>query len=623
MTPTLGIQVSALEFRKRLEGDGKIAACKFFRPECETEDAANAFIRAYIASLFRARRMAAAGIVLWGERIFNVRPASAQSVWRAIEGNPKVLVPGGSSMGKSYTGICWTYLDWQADPEFTTVKLISTTGGHAKANTFGTIANLHRQAIVPMPGVMRSESLSLYESDKRACISIVRIREGEDNSEVLQGFHPLPRPEAHPIYGESSRVRAVLDEAEGIPNGVWRGIDNMLGSRTGSHSVKVFAFFNPKDISSKCAQLAEPVGGWGELDLERGVKGSNTWISRKDWMVVRLDPKTSENVQQRKLIYPGFQTYEGYRDYEKEKEGQSISYFVFGRGAYPPDGAVSTVISQRVLNNMRGEFVFTGPTVPYAGADIAIDGRDRAIYAYGRRGRASAFVRHEEQPDGTFKKELLRFREERECIQLDQLFSLPKGSPKIVGDACKATSIRLGVPPENFMGDETGNGSQVIGYLQIEDVWSPRVQGINFSKPATSFKILEEDRETPEEKYDGIHTEVWFAVAKLAEFGYLAIAPTVRSENLEGELVGRRYLLSLKKKQGVIVEDKKEYKKRLGMSPDEADAFTIFVHRARISGGFQGTMTGKSRKNDEPAPEFPDPINNPQWFRDDEEPMAI
>lgn len=623
-TPDEFRQIRALEFRRLIEAEGKVAACKLIRPECEVEAQADVIIRSYVSSLFHVRRMAAAGIVLWGERLFNPKPASVQMVWRALEAGVKVIVPGGSSVGKSYTGIAWTLLDWWADPEFTTVKLISTTGGHAKSNTFGTMTMLHREAIVPMPGIVRSESIALFESDKRACISIVRIREGEDNSEVLQGFHPLPRKEAHPIYGDATRVRAVLDEAEGIAGGVWRGCDNMLGSRHGRHSVKVFAFLNPKDISSPVAQRMEPKGGWGEFDVETGVKGKDTWISRKDWTVVRIDPKKTENVVQRKHIYTGLQTYEGYRDYERDQNGNTISYYTFGRGAYPPDGAIATVVPQRVLNQMRGEFVFVGPTINVGASDIAIDGRDKAMFGAGRMGQANAFIRYEYKEDGSVTKHVERFREERTCIQLDQLFALPKGSAKIVGDAIKANCLRLGIAPEWFMLDSTGNGEPVLAYLQIEDVWSPSVKGINFSKAATNIKVLEQDKESPEEIYEGIRTEVWFAVSKLGEAGYLAIAPSVRAEDLERELLGRRYKLRLKEKKGFVVEDKDEYKKRLGNSPDSADTFTIFVHAARVGGSMQGSLTGKSNKKEPERedPHAPDPINRPEWVHEETEALT-
>lgn len=576
--------MNALEFRHRIEYEGKIKACRLIKPDCETEQQADVVIMGYLHTLFAHRKLAAAGVLCWGETLFNPRPIAVRMVWNAISKYHKVIIIGGGSVSKSYTGMAWNELNWWSDPEYTTVKLISTTGGHAKGNTYSTIKNLHKQAIVQMPGVVRAESLAFTESDQRACIAIVKIREGADNSGVMQGFHPLPRPKAHPVYGPSSRVVAVLDEAEEIAGGIWGGVDNMLTAVDDTGSVKVMAFLNPKDITRKVAQLAEPPGGWSQVDIESGYRGKNEWKSKSGWHVVRIDPKYTENVQQRKIVFPGFHTFEGYRTLEAERGGNSLRFFTFGRGIYPPEGADSTIVSQSILNRMKGEFLFTGPTIRVAGADIAVDGRDEAIYCVGRLGKASAF-----KPAGS--NELIRFPEERTVAQLDQMFALKKGSTAIVAAEVKKNSIKLQVAPEWVMIDRTGNGGSIHDLLCVPEYWSEQVRGIDFTKPATSNKIFAEDREPPSELYEGIVTEVWFAVARWGEFGYLAISPNVRSEELDRQLIGRRYKQGAGKK--LAVEKKDEYKLRIGRSPDHADGFTIFVHAARTGGVVLASMTGR------------------------------
>lgn len=608
--------MTALEFRHKLEERGKLDGCRDIKPEIDTEEQADTFIWTYVQRLLQARRYAPAGLVLWGENLWNVKPECVRRVFKAINENNLVLVQGGGAQSKSYTGIGWTFLDWLADPEFTTVKLISTTGGHAKSNTFSTMKSLHRQAIVPLPGIVRAETIALFESDQRACIAIVKIREGADNSGVLQGFHPLPRPVPNPVFGAASRVRAVIDEAEETPGGVWSGIDNMTTSMDrDSDNVKIFAFYNPKDITSRTAQLAEPAGGWGEFDVETGVRGKDEWTSREKWKVVRLDPKKSENVKERKKLFEGLQTYDGYRKLEEKDGGNSLSYFTFGRGAYPPDSAVCAVVPQRVVNLMRGEFVFTGKTIKLGAADIAIDGRDDAIFSAGRWGKASGFRRLVMHDDESHEWQTVRFPEERDCLQLDQQFALPKGSAEIVGKAIKLNCLKLGIPPEWMMLDATGNGSPVWNYLKIPEVWSPEVKGIDFGQPATSGKILEQDSKTCEEQFEGIHTEVWFALSRWGEFGYFAVSPNVRSDELERQLLGRRYLLGAGEK--LRVEKKEIYNKRLKRSPDHADSATILVHCAREGGAVLASMTGVAVKEDEIGEEVGHGhVDTVTWFVD-------
>lgn len=573
--------IGAVAFRKAIEERGKVEAAKLINPTCAGEEQANALILLYVQNLLAAKQFAAAGIILWGEKVFNVRPALVQKVWRAIGANQKIVVIGGSSLGKTYPGACWLGLRWLADPMGTTIKLISTTGKHTETNIFATLKSLMANTVVPVVGKASADDIRFDEENKRAAISIVRIRQGEDNSEVLQGFHPLPRPDgkAHPVYGDMTSVFAALDEAEGIPGGVWTGAANMVGSGDADH-VKIMAFLNPKDITARPAQIAEPREGWGEFDVESGVRGKDEWVSREGWYVVRLDAKKSENIQQRKLVFPGFQTYEGFRGYEQKDGGNSQHYYVFARGCYPPDSALNTVTPQRVVTAMRGEFVFSGKTTRWGAADTAIDGRDDAVFTAGRVGKARAFKRARIGSDGTVGYELTTYRQERDALQVDQQFNLMKGSTEIVAGDIKKHCLRLQIAAGNFGLDATGNGEPVYILLKAPEYMGPQVRGIRFGDPATSLKILNEDVQTAEEQFDGLCSEVLFAIARWGEFGYLGIAPGLGE--LERQLIGRQYKLGAG--QTLKVEDKKDYKKRLGRSPDNAESLSVLLHIIRTGG---------------------------------------
>lgn len=572
--------MNALEFRKVIEWEGRLAAArKAIRPDIDSEEQAIALIKSYIQSLLYARKYAAAGILRWGENLFTLHPECTKMVWRAISAHSKVLVMGGSSVGKSFTGIAWNSLNWEADPEYTTVKLISTNGGHAKANTFSTLKMLHKESVVPSTGVIRAEAIQFKEGDDRGCVNIVRIKEGDDNSGSLQGFHPLPRPTAHQIFGSHSRVVGVFDEAEEIPNGAWTGADNMTATISeGDENVKIMGFFNPKDNSSKVAQLAEPEGGWGEFDVETGVRGKDIWKSRAGYTVVRVDPAKTENVKQRKLVFTGFHTYEKHREYQSQDGGNSLHYYTFGRGAYPPSGVVCTVIPQEIINKMRGDFVFQGTVSKCASLDTALNGGDDAVVTVGRTGLAIALKRRV-IVGGNKSIELIRFRKPRRVLQLDQQFILRKGLTEAIAGQFRDSCKSLKVAPEWTMIDSTGNGAGVYGLLTSESYWSPKVGQLLFSAKATDLKVIEEDNFIASEKYDGIDSECWFAFRRWAEFGYVAISAGMNSEELERQLAGRRQKLGAGELQKI--EDKDIYKRRLGRSPDHADSAVILLHRVR------------------------------------------
>lgn len=573
--------MTAIEFRKLIDDEGKLGAAKLVNPGIKTVEEAELVIFDYIQRLLAHGKYLAAGIVLWGPVIFDVRPSPVRRVFDHIGGNALTLLQGGGGLGKTYNAGAWILMDWWRDPQYTLVKLISTTEGHAKSGIFSHLCILHSAAIVKMPGNPVAGYIGLDPLNKKSGIEVVAIPAGDDGKGRLQGFHPVPRSEAHPVFGFSSRIRAMIDEAEKVPAGLWEGIDNLCVSLNGTEVIKIIGAYNPADQSSKTAQNAEPKNGWESFDVEKGVEGKDEWVSRRGWSVLRLDGAKFENVKERKLIFPnGYMTFEGFMKLRNKNDGNSPEYFTFGRGAYPPNGTFNIIFPTNLFNRIKGEFTFLAATVRAFGADIAIEGRDDAIGCSGRFGIAVAFT----HANGT----VTRFDKARQCLQIDQFFELLKGDTKIVGDAIRQQCSALNVSPEYCGHDSTGNGKAVLSYLRA--IWSNDVHGVDFNKASSALKILEEDIETPEELYDGLVTEVWFAMAKWAEFGILAISPAINDERLSAEVTTRRYLMSPLAGKKLKVEKKDDYKARMGNSPDYADTLSIIVDTVRKRSGMMGVM---------------------------------
>lgn len=596
--------MNALCYRRLIEDKGKVDATRVIEKNVQDEAQVDSFIHRYVLKLLDAGDYTGAGIVLFGDTCFNPRPISVQRIWRAIEDHALVLLQGAAGVGKTLTPICWLLLDWLYDPQFTNVKLISATKGHASSNAYSDLVRMHRDAIIKLPGEPTSDYIGLDNKERKSGISIVAIPEGSDGKGRLQGFHPHPRPKPHHKLGNSSRVRIYMDECEKIPGGVWQGISNVKKSMSGKDVIKVIGSYNPHDPASITAKNATPPNGWDSFDVETGVAGKDEWMSKEGWFVCRIDGKKNENVIEKKLIFPGMITWEGYRNGELAEGGNSVDHYVFDRGAYPPEGAVGVIISQRVFTDAKGEFMFVGPTVKVGGVDIAVDGRDRCVMSAGRTGDASGFK--------PIEGPLIRFEEPRKVLQLDQQFEIKKGDTKIVGDGIMEAAIRLGISPEYLCVDATGNGSAVFSYLKA--IWSNQVQGIDFNASATNIKILMEDQYLPEDLYDGIVSEVLFALAKWMEFRFLAISPGVRLNPLEMECTTRKYVIGLGKK--LKAEKKDDYKLRMSAkSPDFLDSLSCLLHAARARAKVMGRMT------DKPPPEKPKkkPIHgivdrSPRWL---------
>jgi hypothetical protein len=558
----------------------------------QTPDQARAWIWTVVKGLLDNEKYGAAGVLLWGEALFNPKPKAVRQLIKEVRAKQNLIVLGGAALGKTYSLICYLLLDWLRDPQYTECKIISTTGGHAKSQSFSTLQRLYKSAIIPLPGISMDGFVGLDPRDRHSALGLVAIPQGEDGRGVLQGFHPVPRRHPHPTFGSMSRVRALLDEAEEVPVGVWEGVANLLASAWGAEAVKVLCATNPRDVSSKLAQLAEPSSGWTQINLDK----DKEWTSNERWSVIRLDGADSENVQERKLIYPGFMTWEGYQMYALELDGKSGKYLTFGRGMYPLEALQNTLIQYSLLEGVIGQFVYADRTVGAAGVDLAFEGGDRIIVAVGKYGKAIGF-----QPKGNATP--VTWTKPRYTIQIDQYYEMPKEKTIALASSIEAQCKGLKVHPDWVTCDRTGVGTGTHDALCEQ--WSGTVRGVMWGAESGQRKLLSDDHDYACEIYEGIDTEMYVRVRKYLEFGLMAFHPQVPTGQLFKELSGRRYQPSSKGPSGkprIKLEPKKEFKKRFGWSPDIADAIVMLIHGCALNGPEKASMIGSNR----PMPMQPD-----------------
>jgi hypothetical protein len=568
------------------EGTGEelLKAVAAIDPSVLTPDQAKAWIWALLKRLLDTERYAQAGLLLWGEALFNAGPRAVNELLRFVRSTQNMIVLGGAALGKTYTLIAYCLLDWIRDPEYTEIKVISTTGGHAKSQSFSTLQRLYKAAIVPLPGLSMDGFVGLNPKDRHSAITLVAIPQGEDGRGVLQGFHPVPRLSPHPVFGSMSRVRALLDEAEEIPSGVWEGVSNLLASAWGPEAVKVACATNPRDVTSKLAQLAEPPSGWTAINLDT----DKAWTSSERWEVLRLDGADCENVLERKLIFPGFLTWEGYQKFALELGGQSPKYLTFGRGMYPLSALQNTLIPYSLLEAVIGQFIFEGRTVGCAGIDLAFEGGDRIILFVGRYGKAIGFQPKKGQP--------ILWQKSRYVTQADQYFELPKEKTIALATSIETRCKGLNVHPDWITCDRTGVGTGTHDALCEQ--WSGSIRGVMWGSESGTRKLMGDDHDYAIEVCDGIDTEMYLRTRKWLEFGLLAFHPQIQTTQLFKELSGRRYQPSTKGPSGkprIRLEPKKEFKKRLHWSPDIADGLVMMCHGAALNGPEKASMIGANR----------------------------
>ena len=534
---------------------------------------------------------AEAAQMLWGPSQFTVEPESAKRVWRAFDEHNFILLQGAASMSKSFSMGVRLMLEWISDPEFTTIKVLGPSENHLEDNLFTHLVQLHRGSTIPLPGKIGKLFIGLDPRSRKGAISGVVVPLGKKSAGRIQGTKRFPRKTPHPKHGKLSRLFIFLDEMANIPPGINKDLDNVMANHQGDSGLKVIGAFNPSDIADTTAQRAEPVGGWAQFDPDRDFE----WTSIRGWFVVRLDAKYSENVQTGRILYPGLQTKEGYELIARTSGGyDSPGFWTMARGCFPPAGVCMAVIPGGMMNKFKAEFIWVEKPEEVAGADLALEGKDKAIFAKGKFGKASGirFAPTATEPDGrtVFFKDPKGRNQNRYGVQLEALHEFPKGDTVAMAAAIETLCKQLGVKGEWLCVDRTGNGTGVHDLLKNN--WSASVHGVNFFEAATDRRIMEEDSGTPLEMYDRAQTELWFALRRFIEFDCLKGAFYLETHELTPELTGRWFKASGKKCR---VETKGDYKLRnQANSPDRADAVSLLVHCVRVQSGI---VLGMAQEN--------------------------
>lgn len=531
---------------------------------------AQTIIWKYVQNLLDRDFYQPSAIILWGPDLFTPEPDCTKRVWTAIESASKNLVMGGGSLSKSYSGAVRYGLDFIRDPEWTCIKMMSATAEHAKRNMFGHMRQLLKNTIVPIPNLsVKEESIQVNENNKQG-IHLVTIPTGDDGKGRLRGFHPEPRVGGpHAQFGKLSRIRVIMDEAEEIPAGVWEEIDNILLTRTEDDShVEILAATNPKDRTSKFGEKAEPVNGWASLDIDTSFQ----WTSSSGWNVTRLDGAQCENVIEGRVIYEGLQTREGYEDLLKKGANDPV-YFTMGRGWFPEASASTVIITEKLFDKAKGIYTFAGPTTNWGSVDQAFEGNDKVEFTTGRTGMALGWT---DAVNGSFHK----FKEERRCIQVEQIFQLEKADTLEQARAIMKLCKQLKISPKWLAVDRSGNGTGVHDCLK--SLFGPEVLGIMWSWSATDMKILKDDDDIASDVYQDIVSEMAFAMKRFMETDTLKLNHGVKWNELEHQTTTRKYFQA---GRGFLrIESKKEYKKRMSnRSPDKFDSCIMGVHIVRCN----------------------------------------
>lgn len=329
MTSTDLKNIHSLVVADKWQDAGNYVLARYGKKGTCNKGQALTILRNLFQHLLDAERYLDAATLQWGPDIFSTEPESVKRAFHALHTGSTVLLMGASSMSKTYSAGAWMLLDYLRDPQFTTVKLAAVNEDHLKKNLFAHVATLYRSLAIPVAADIVIRDSDLYLGIKGAGfefgISGIAFKQSQETSGQFKGYkaRPVKRDKPHAQFGVMSRLRVLGDEAQNWPNGPFKDFNSLTASKTGSEIIKVVVAFNPESTSQHVVDLATPEQGWTLEDMET----LYDWKSKSDWLVCRLDAARSENVIQRKEIYRGLQTYEGYMGYLKSGGDSSANYF--------------------------------------------------------------------------------------------------------------------------------------------------------------------------------------------------------------------------------------------------------------------------------------------------------
>lgn len=360
----------------------------------------------------------------------------------------------------------------------------------------------------------------------------------------------------------TERMVLIIDEANSTPQAIFDCIPNML---TSVRELIVITLGNAISRLDPHGMCCEPAAGWRSVTIDTpqwDTKGVPKW-GIGPGVCLHFDGATSPNVIAGRTIYKHIYSFERWEHVGRmgEEYRNTLQHWSQDRGFWPPDGLQTTVFTEAlvVANDGTGNFTWIDQPRPIGALDTAFGGDD-CVYQPGLLG----LVRGPKLALQLLQPVLVPFDPE-------STDSIDYQIARWIIARCQ----REGVVPELFGLDATGTGRGVAAFVQ--QLWSPRIQSVEFGGSASELPASLNDPRQSHEVYSNKVSELWYACRELLVGGQLrGLGPDAVKEfcSRTYEFKSRRY----------SIEPKREMKKRLGYSPDHADAVAIACEVVRRNG---------------------------------------
>lgn len=516
--------------------------------------------------------------ILWNgperhEPLFARHPWADQII--AAAATEKYLSIGGAaSSGKSYTAAGWAIVNWLSAPDRTLVLVTSTTLREARKRIWGAVVNL-LSAVDGLPIKIRD---SIGEANYVDTNGVLH----NDAGIVLVAAEKSRTKEATAklIGLKNEYVVLIADElSELSPSIMKTALSNLASNR----NLRIAAMSNPDSPFDAFGDWSTPRDGWDSVVKERDY----SWRTKYGGYYMRLDAERSPNLEAGTVIYPWLPTEERINEAKQNLGENSRAFLRMYRAIFFDSDEAEGVYTESEITNARAmNRVELRNPVNVAALDPAFtNGGDRTVLRFGQIGYDQR---------GQYVLQL----GDTVLLQEDEFDKTLPRTHQIVRQV-KNLCIKYGVSPENLAVDATSAGGPFCDVLATE--WSNDIMRVSFSGKPTDRRVSYTNPAICQDVYANRVSEIWFAGKDLLRCKQLFGI----NQELAREMCARKYD-TVKGSEGLKmrVEPKPEFKKRVGYSPDLADASFLLIDLCRSRHGLIAFDLGDDARGGQTAGQF-------------------
>jgi len=461
---------------------------------------------------------------------------------------------GHTRASKTYGCAYIILLDWLADPMVTLTTIASMSLERLRStlgrdilealNKMSMIekfvdqldiinsTNEFRISLMPQPG------MNLAQIKELKSYGIIGIAIKSMNTAQIQGRH-------------TPRRRMIGDEVAAFPEAYFTAEANAASAPDfrGVHLA------NPNEKTTKFGMSCEPAGGWSTVD-----ENTLYYRNKVGRLILHFNGLKSYNL----ILYDQYinkeitkEEYEAKeavflirQDYVAKIEKDTLQWYMYVLGWFPRDGLVNRVWPDNVLEMGKKDITYDFKPTPLGLCDPAYE-HDSCVLQLGHYGLE---------------------RDGMTCIQMKSSHTISFDlTSEVVKEFQIAREIirickEAGVLPENFAMDCTGNGRAIAAILDNE--WG-KIHRIEWGGAASERPMSGSDENKACDNYRYFVDELAFRLRYWMMAGRLGGLQNLHKKTIE-QLSPRQY--NIQPGNMTRVESKDDYKKRLGESPDYADA---------------------------------------------------